>query len=88
MTLQEIKEAVNAGKTVLWHNTGYKVKKNISFNGEESWIISIENGHAIGLTWTDGTTMNGKEEDFYIESTTHDNILSSGVVHSGGDRRL
>lgn len=62
MTLNEIKQAVEAGKSVHWSNTGYQViKDNIG-----QWLIVCANGHAIGLTWADEVTLNGKEEDFFI----------------------
>ncbi len=73
MKLDEIKEAVRQGKTVHWMNSLYKVVCVRQFNPEkqidpqfEQWLICTE-GSVIGLTWTDGVTMNGKEEDFYIE---------------------
>lgn len=63
MTLEEIKAAVDAGKTVCWANTAYEVQK---------WstgyiVVYIHNDSAIGLTWRDGVTMNGKPEDFFIK---------------------
>lgn len=62
MTLQEIKEAVDAGKTVCWSNKGYKVVK-----GSSQYLIKyIQNNHCIGLTWQDGVTLNGKEDEFFI----------------------
>jgi hypothetical protein len=62
MTLEEIKEAVEAGKKVHWASTLYDVVK-----GPHDWfIICNANQHAIGLTHRDGVTMNGKEEDFFI----------------------
>ena len=58
MTLQEIKNALSEGKRVFWKSTSYEViKDNIVHTG----------GHIIGLTWTDGVTLNGKEEDFFIK---------------------
>lgn len=62
MTLQEIKEAVDAGKTVCWGNEGYKVIK-----GSSQYLIKfIPNNDCIGLTWNDGVTLNGKENEFFI----------------------
>lgn len=61
MTLQEIKDAINEGKSVHWVNEGYTVIK-----GKHEYLISHARGHCIGLTWADGKTLNGKEEDFYI----------------------
>ncbi len=63
MTLEEIKSAIDAGKTVCWSHTGYEVRlKNGNYN-----IVCLSNNHCIGLTWEDGVTMNGKEKDFFIK---------------------
>lgn len=63
MTLQEIKSAVKAGKTVHWMNEGYIV----TVNKYDHWLITFKaNQSAIGLTWLDGVTLNGKEAEFYI----------------------
>ena len=63
MTLEEIKSAVESGKTVHWKTVGYKViKDNLG-----QWFIGCpQTNYYIGLTWCDGVTMNGKPEDFYI----------------------
>jgi hypothetical protein len=65
MTLEEIKAAVEAGKTVHWSHEGYTVIKAVK-GDHVQWMIVHEQGHAIGLTWRDGVTMNGKPEDFFI----------------------
>lgn len=62
MTLSEIKTAVESGKIVHWSSTYYTVIKDKI----GQWLIKCDNGHCIGLTWTDEVTMNGKEEDFFI----------------------
>lgn len=70
MTLDEIIAAVEAGKTVCWSNGNYQVVPAGYYNpaGHKVYdILCISNGHRTGLTWMDGKTMNGKEEDFYIE---------------------
>jgi hypothetical protein len=65
MTVQEIKAAVDNGKTVHWSNDSYTVIKS-----NEEYLIKCEsNEHYIGLTWADGVTMNGKEKDFYIHQS-------------------
>lgn len=64
MDLDEIKSAVDAGLPVRWSNDRYEVRKGK--NGQYL-ITSRPNGYAIGLTWADGSTLNGKEEDFYIK---------------------
>ncbi len=62
MTLDEIKAAVRAGKTVHWSNAAYVVRE-----GSAGFVIvCLHNDHAIGLTWLDGVTMNGKPEQFFI----------------------
>lgn len=63
MTLEEIKEAVNEGKTVHWASDAYTVVKR---SDGEWYILCTVNNNAIGLTWRDGVTMNGKPEQFYI----------------------
>jgi hypothetical protein len=68
MTLEEIKEAIEQSKTVHWGNSLYEVKKHVYKSGEVDYnIVCSSNGHCIGLTWMDGKTMNGKEEEFYIK---------------------
>lgn len=62
MTLQQIKDAIAAGKTVHWANTGYIVHKS---NYEYS-ITFKYNDSSIGLTHMDGVTMNGAEDQFFI----------------------
>jgi hypothetical protein len=67
MTLDEIKAAVRAGKTVHWANKGYVVVRHVRKSGEEAWSLVFEpNGHGIGLTHADGVTMNGEQEKFFI----------------------
>lgn len=62
MTLQEIKTAVDAGKTVHWASKGYTIIKD----KHNQYMIKHTNGHCIGLTWQDGITMNGNPEQFFI----------------------
>lgn len=69
MTLQEIKDAVLAGKTVYWSHEAYQVVYcGTPLN--KQWLIVYRRGtmqeNCIGLTWRDGVTLNGKEKDFYI----------------------
>jgi hypothetical protein len=63
MTVQEIKTAVDNGKTVHWSNELYTVIKDKI----GQYLIVCTNGYCIGLTWMDNTTLNGKEQDFYIQ---------------------
>lgn len=63
MTLEQIKEAVQAGKTVCWKNDGYRV---ICDKHDQWFIFCRWNSDCIGLTHRDGVTMNGKPEQFYI----------------------
>ena len=63
MTLQEIKQAIEEGQKVCWSNSLYEVTKD---KHNEYFITRTSNNHSIGLTWMDGETMNGKEEEFYI----------------------
>lgn len=63
MTVEEIKKAIEEGKTVHWSSEAYTVIKD---KINQYLIICTQNKYCIGLTHQDGTTMNGKEEDFYI----------------------
>lgn len=62
MTLQQIKDALKAGKRVHWISEAYQVIDG----GKAGLLIECKlNGHCIGLTWADGVTMNGSEKDFF-----------------------
>ena len=64
MTLQEIKTAVMAGQTVHWASTLYVVKYASAI--DEFLIYCLSNDNCIGLTWQDGVTMNGSEDQFFV----------------------
>lgn len=68
MTLQEIKSAVDSGQTVHWANSNYKVVKDKNGDYLIGFNIDGRNPNYIGLTWRDGVTLNGKEEDFFISN--------------------
>jgi len=63
MTLPEIKQAIEDGNKVYWTHEGYEVVKNTA---DRYSINCTINGSCIGLTWTDGVTMNGGESDFFV----------------------
>lgn len=61
MSTNEIKAAVEAGRTVHWASPAYTVIKD----SIGQWFIRHVSGHLIGLTHADGLTLNGKPEDFF-----------------------
>lgn len=61
MTLEEIKTAVESGKVVYWSTILYTVIKD----SKGEFLIKCGNSY-IGLTWQDGITLNGKEDQFFI----------------------
>lgn len=63
MTVEEIKEAVNLNLNVYWTNKGYQVIKD---RLNQYHIICLDNQDSVGLTHKDNTTLNGKEEEFFI----------------------
>jgi hypothetical protein len=63
MTLEEIKSAVDAGLTVHWANTGYRVHKD---SLGQYLITYVPNGSCIGLTDREGQRLNGREANFFI----------------------
>ncbi len=64
MTLAEITAAVDAGKVVCWSHEGYRVTRDSI--GQLN-ITCLQNKSCIGLTWQDGVTLNGKEEQFFVK---------------------
>ena len=64
MTLEEIKQAIEDGKTVCWASEAYEVIKD---SVPQYLIHCIFNDHYIGLTHRDGVTLNGMEEEFFIK---------------------
>jgi hypothetical protein len=64
MTLEQIKQAIADGKKVYWSNEAYEV---IQDSIGQYLIHCLLNNHYIGLTWQDGITMNGKEQDFFTK---------------------
>jgi hypothetical protein len=62
--VQEIKKAVDEGKKVYWLFLNYEVIKD---SIDQYLIHSKFNDHYIGLTHRDGTTLNGKPEEFFME---------------------
>lgn len=71
MTLEEIKAAVDAGNRVHWVNSGYVVTRD---RLGQYLITFTRNGSAIGLTSRDGTRLNGKPDEFFINE-------GGGVCH-------
>ena len=63
MNINDIKTAVDAGKTVHWANTGYLVHKDAL---GQYLITFVPNGSTIGLTNQSGSRLNGDEAEFYI----------------------
>lgn len=65
MTTKEITTAIDNGARVFWKSHAYEVIKDT----KGQYLIKCgSNAHCIGLTWADGSTLNGKEFDFFTES--------------------
>lgn len=63
MTINEIKQAVNEGKTVCVGTTAYIVTRD----NLNQWFIRCKlNNYLIGLTHSDGITLNNKPDAFFI----------------------
>lgn len=59
----EIKAVVDKGeRRVFWSNKDYEVIKD---KVGQYQITCHHNEYSIGLTWADGTTLNGKPEEFF-----------------------
>jgi hypothetical protein len=69
MKLDEIRRSVDEGLTVHWQTREYQV---IRSSTHPVYLIRANTtDHSIGLTWADGVTLNGKEEDFFIGESSH-----------------
>lgn len=64
MNVNEIKEAVKAGRKVYWSNKGYEVRR-----AADDWyyILCTMNNSIIGLTDVSGKILNGDPSDFFTE---------------------
>lgn len=68
MNLEQIRAAQKLGLAVHWANEGYTVHDNSIV-----WAFGTPKANSIGLTWSDGKTMNGQPEEFFVgrASLTH-----------------
>ncbi len=63
MTLPEIVSAVNQGKNVYYSSLRYKV----IYDHTKGYFIKCNStNHLIGLTWENGRTLNGHEQNFFV----------------------
>lgn len=82
MTLDQIKQAVDEGRTVHWSNERYTViKDNLG-----QYLITCDGGSTIGLTWKDGITLNGREDQFYMPTPEPVKLHSGGWVSSAAEK--
>jgi hypothetical protein len=79
MTLEEIKAAVLAGHMVCWKQANYVVQGN---EKQGFCIVCTNNNHATGLTWIDGVTLNGVQEDFYIHELARVPVVNPALRHA------
>lgn len=68
MDVEQIKQAAREGRRVCWKSELYVVRHYPAKGAlpEQFLVVCEANGSAIGLTWTDGVTLNHKPGDFYI----------------------
>lgn len=67
MTLLEIKTSLAMGHRVYWQTLLYEVTSVVSQEGINYYITCNTTQHKIGLVWADGLTLNGREEDFFLD---------------------
>lgn len=66
MTLEAIKAAVEAGKTVHWASTSYLVIRD----RVGQWLVkNTFNDYVWGLTHSDGVTLSDQPEKFFLGGT-------------------
>jgi hypothetical protein len=62
MSLEQIKAAIASGKHVHWMHEGYEVTRDKAGQYHITFTATCD---CIGLTWSDGVTLNGKPWDFF-----------------------
>lgn len=67
LNLQQIQDAIAAGKAVYWQHPDYRVRRFGTLPGGSSYFICHVGGRSIPLTMADGKTLNGQEAEFYAE---------------------
>lgn len=75
-TAREIMDAVDRGEPVYWNSLRYPVHKDRLgqyFIGEGPGMI--------GLTWTDGVTLNGRLEDFFTLTDEESSTMLPSARH-------
>jgi hypothetical protein len=65
MNSQEILKALQDGKNVYWQAESYPVISDQA--GINFYIKSLATGHCIKLLQSDGQTLNGTEDDFFVK---------------------
>lgn len=79
MTIDEIKAAVDAGKTVHWANEGYVVHKD----SIGQYLITFEpNGSTVGLTDRTSTQLNGESQLFFVSRPDLGVTIHCALCHS------
>ncbi|WP_227267664.1 hypothetical protein [Roseobacter weihaiensis] len=74
--LDQIKSAVDAGKSVHWSNEGYVVHKDVL---GQYLITFLPNGDSIGLCNRAGTELNGDEAAFFVSCPDLDRLDHSNA---------
>ncbi len=65
MKSQEIVKALHDGANVYWQAESYPVISDAA--GINFYIKSLATGHCIRLFQSDGQTLNGNEDDFFVK---------------------
>ena len=65
MKPKEIVKGLQAGMNVYWQTESYPVISDPA--GINFYIKSLATGHCIRLFQSDGQTLNGNEEDFFVK---------------------
>ena len=70
-SIAEVTKAVDAGLIVYWKHEGYVVTKD---RHGTYHITFTDNGHTVGLFWTDGVTTDYKGEEFFTPKSSRWNV--------------
>lgn len=84
MNLAQIKSAITAGQVVHSVNTGYSV----ILDKIGQYLICHHSKDCIGLTYQDGATLNGNEDEFFICEPAYPGLRAHIAINERGAFRF
>lgn len=82
MNVERIKAAVSAGLPVCWMNHAYSVLPDTGAASGFSVVYDAggRKENRIGLTWSDGETLNGNPADFFVDYRVPAHVVDDALA--------